>query len=66
MLPALRRSLHGFTRRADILLRPDQLRLLNSERKRRVATRAEMAGPDDPIGRRRLFVEEGLASSKVL
>jgi hypothetical protein len=107
MLPALRRSLHGFTRRADILLRqlsfseasqhalldsfealaqlpeaeqdghlraaaehltgltmgfvdPDQLRLLNSERKRRVDTRAEMAGPDDPIGRRRLFVEQAL------
>jgi signal transduction histidine kinase len=99
--------LHGFTRRADILLRqlsfseasqhalldsfealaplpeaeqdvhlraaaehltglamgfvdPDQLRLLNSERKRRVDTRAEMAGPDDPIGRRRLFVEQAL------
>src|SRR5882757_5408705 len=107
MLPALRRSLHGFTRRADILLRqlsfseasqhalldsfealaqlpeaeqdghlraaaehltglamgfvdPDQLRLLNSERRRRVDTRAEMAGPDDPIGRRRLFVEQAL------
>jgi hypothetical protein len=107
MLPALRRSLRGFTRRAEILLRqlsfseasqhamldsfealarltqaeqdvhlgaaaehltglamgfvdPDQLRLVNSERKRRVDTRAETAGPDDPIGRRRLFVEQAL------
>jgi hypothetical protein len=107
MLPALRRSLHGFTRRADILLRqlsfseasqhdlldafealasmseadqdlrlaaaaehmtgismgfvdPDQLRLLNTDRKRRVDTRAEASGPDDPIARRRLFVEQAL------
>jgi len=107
MLPALRRSLHGFTRRADILLRqlsfseasqhalldafetlaklsetdqdlrfaaaaehlagidmgfvdPDHLRLLNSERRRRVDTRAESAAPDDPAARRRLFVEQAL------
>jgi hypothetical protein len=107
MLPALRRSLHGFTRRADILLRqlsfseasqhallgafeelatlseteqdtrfaaaaehlagidmgfvdPDHLRLLNSERQRRVDTRAESAAPDDPAARRRLFVEQAL------
>jgi hypothetical protein len=107
MLPALRRSLHGFTRRADILLRqlsfseasqhalldafevlaqlpeaqqnvnlsaaaehlpglsmgfiePDQLRLLNTDRRRRVDTRAEMAVSDDPIARRRLFVEQAL------
>jgi len=107
MLPALRRSLHGFTRRADILLRqlsfseasqhalldsfealaqlseteqdlhlraasehltglavgfvdPDHLRLLNIDRKRRVDTRAEVAGPDDERGRRRLFVEQAL------
>jgi hypothetical protein len=107
MLPALRRSLHGFTRRADILLRqlsfseasqhalldafealagmpetaqdvrlsaaadhltglavgfvdPDHVRLQNTERKRRVETRAEPAAPDDPAGRRRLFVELAL------
>jgi hypothetical protein len=107
MLPALRRSLHGFTRRADILLRqlsfseasqhallaafdalaglpeaeqdlrlgaaaehlvgidmgfvdPDHLRLLNSDRKRRVDTRAEVAAADDPAARRRLFVEQAL------
>jgi hypothetical protein len=107
MLPALRRSLHGFTRRADILLRqlsfseasqhalldafealadmpetaqdvrlraaadhltglamgfvdPDHIRLQNTERKRRVETRAEPAPTDDPIGRRRLFVELAL------
>jgi len=107
MLPALRRSLHGFTRRADILLRqlsfseasqhallaafdslaglpeaeqdlrlgaaaehlvgidmgfvdPDHLRLLNSDRKRRVDTRAEVAAVDDPAARRRLFVEQAL------
>jgi hypothetical protein len=107
MLPALRRSLHGFTRRADILLRqlsfseasqhallaafdslaglpeaeqdlrlgaaaehlvgidmgfvdPDHLRLLNSDRKRRVETRAEVAAVDDPAARRRLFVEQAL------
>jgi len=107
MLPALRRSLHGFTRRADILLRqlsyseacqhalleafgslsglpeaeqdlrlgaaaehlvgidmgfvdPDHLRLLNSQRKRRVDTRAEVAAVDDPAARRRLFVEQAL------
>jgi hypothetical protein len=107
MLPALRRSLHGFTRRADILLRqlsfseasqhallaafeslaglpeaeqdlrlgaagehlvgidmgfvdPDHLRLLNSDRQRRVDTRAESAAPDDPAARRRLFVEQAL------
>jgi hypothetical protein len=107
MLPALRRSLHGFTRRADILLRqlsfseasqhalvegfselarlseaeqdvrfgaaaghlagiemgfvdPDHLRLVNTERKRRVNTRAESAAPDEPAARRRLFVEQAL------
>ena len=107
MLPALRRSLHGFTRRADILLRqlsfseasqhelldafeslaqlgeadqdvrlagaaehlvgldmgfvdPGHLRLLNSERKRLVDTRAESQALDDPIARRRLFVEQAL------
>jgi hypothetical protein len=107
MLPALRRSLHGFTRRADILLRqlsfseasqhalldafealaqlseaeqdvrlgaaaehlagldmcfidPAQLRLINSDRKRRVDTLAESVGPDDPAARRRLFVEQAL------
>jgi len=93
MLPALRRSLHGFTRRADILLRQlsfseasqhalleafeslaglpeaeqdarlgaaaDHLRLVNTERKRRVDTRAE-ADADDPAARRRLFVEQAL------
>src|SRR5260370_14573404 len=104
MLPALRRSLHGFTRRADILLRqlsfseasqhalleafdslaglpeaeqdlrlgaaaehlvgidmgfvdPDHLRLLNSDRKRRVDTRAEVAAVDDPAAPRRPFVD---------
>jgi hypothetical protein len=107
MLPALRRSLHGFTRRADILLRqlsfseasqhalleafeslaglseaeqdvrlgaasehltgidmgfvdPDHLRLQNSDRKRRVDTRAEVPAVDDPAARRRLFVEQAL------
>lgn len=107
MLPALRRSLHGFTRRADILLRQlsfseasqhallaafetlaelseeeqdlrlaaagehlvgidmgfvhaDHLRLHNTERKRRVDTRVESLGPDDPVERRRLFVEQAL------
>jgi Wadjet anti plasmid transformation system JetA-like protein len=107
MLPALRRSLHGFTRRADILLRqlsfseasqhalleafdslaglseteqdlrlgaaaehlvginmgfvdPDHLRLLNSDRKRRVDTRAEVVPVEDPAARRRLFVEQAL------
>ena len=107
MLPALRRSLHGFTRRADILLRqlsfsdasqhallaafeslaglpeeqqdrrlgaaaehlvgidmgfvdPDHLRLQNTDRKRRVDTRAEVAVVDDPAARRRLFVEQAL------
>jgi hypothetical protein len=107
MLPALRRSLHGFTRRADILLRQlsfseasqhalleafetlaalspeeqdqrlaaagehlvgfdmgfvhaDHLRLHNTERKRRVDTRAESQAPDDPAARRRLFVEQAL------
>jgi hypothetical protein len=107
MLPALRRSLHGFTRRADILLRqlsfseasqhalletfetlaplseaeqdirlaaaaehmagldmgfvdPGHLRLLNTDRKRRVDTRAEVPGLDDPVARRRLFVEQAL------
>ena len=107
MLPALRRALHGFTRRADILLRQlsfseasqhalldafealagvpeaeqdrrleaaaehlaglhmgfvdaDHLRLLNTDRKRRVETRAEASAPDDPAARRRLFVEQAL------
>jgi hypothetical protein len=107
MLPALRRSLHGFTRRADILLRqlsfseasqhalldtfdslaklpeseqdlrlaaagehlagidmafvdPDHLRLINTDRKRRVDTRAESPAADDPAARRRLFLEQAL------
>ena len=107
MLPALRQSLHGFTRRADILLRqlsfseasqhslleafealaglseaeqdlhlgavadhlavldmgfvdPDHLLLHNTERKRSVQTRAEVAARDDPAARRRLFVEQAL------
>jgi hypothetical protein len=107
MLPALRQSLHGFTRRADILLRqlsfseasqhallevfeklssmteeqqdchfaaadehlavlqvgfvdPDNLRLYNTERRRVVDTRAEVAPRDEPETRRRLFVEQAL------
>jgi hypothetical protein len=107
MLPALRQSLHGFTRRADILLRqlsfsqatqhalldafemlsampqeeqgahlaaagqhlavlavgfvdPDNLRLYNTERKRAVATLAEVAEKDDGEARRRLFVQQAL------
>jgi len=107
MLPQLRQSLHGFTRRADILLRqlsfseasqhslleafeklatlseseqdthfaaagehmmvlevgfvdPDHLRLYNTERRRVVDTRAEVEAQDDPIARRRLFVEQAL------
>jgi predicted CopG family antitoxin len=107
MLPALRQSLHGFTRRADILLRqlsfteasqhtlldafaelttlseaeqnerlaragevmgtlkvgfidPDQLRLYNTTRKRRVQTLAEAEPVDDVETRRRLFVEQAL------
>jgi hypothetical protein len=107
MLPALRQSLHGFTRRADILLRqlsfsqatqhalldafemlaampqeeqgshlaaagqhlavlavgfvdPDNLRLYNTERKRAVATLAEVPEKDDGEARRRLFVQQAL------
>lgn len=107
MLPALRQSLHGFTRRADILLRqlsfsaasqhalldafdalsklpevqqdlhfataaehlatldagfvdPEHLRLLNTQRKREVNTRAESIVEDDPQTRRKLFVQQAL------
>ncbi len=107
MLPALRQSLHGFTRRADILLRqlsfseasqhalldafdalsrlseaeqdehfaaaadalatldvgfvdPEHLRLLNTQRKRVVNTRAEPFVRDDPQTRRKLFVQQAL------
>jgi hypothetical protein len=107
MLPALRNSLHGFTRRADILLRqlsfseasqhalldafaalagqtpqqqdavfdaasqrmatlqvgfvdPDHLRLYNTERKRIVDSAVEAPVQDDPLARRRLFVEQAL------
>ncbi|HEY8537589.1 MAG TPA: Wadjet anti-phage system protein JetA family protein [Steroidobacteraceae bacterium] len=113
MLPALRQSLHGFTRRADILLRqlsfteasqhalldafaelatlseadrnerlaragevmgtlkvgfiaPDQLRLHNTARKRRVQTLAEADPVDDLEMRRRLFVEQALERAFVI
>lgn len=113
MLPALRQALHGFTRRADILLRqlsfteasqhalldafaelatlsedeqdarleraseamatlkvgfvdPDQLRLYNTTRKRRVQTLAEGEPTDDAETRRRLFVQQALERAFVI
>ncbi len=107
MLPALRRALHGFTRRADIIIRqltfggsgrnelldacrqlatldddayarrlsaageglatlnvgfadPETLRLYAGSRRRVVNTAVEHEVADDPLERRRLFVQQAL------